>query len=157
MEEVLNMYKKIINNKNEMKDFGYRLAEILKNGDVLSLVGGMGAGKTTLTQFIGEGLDIKEYITSPTFSIVQSYQGKKEVNHIDLYRIEDARELESIDMDQYLYPEGITIIEWASRAPEYMPRNKMDIFIDSIDEEKREIRIEGKNNWEQKLIKELEV
>ncbi len=150
------MYKKIINDKNEMKEFGYCLADKLKSGDVLSLVGDMGAGKTTLTQFIGEKMGVVEYITSPTFSIVQSYKGEKELNHIDLYRIEDSRELESIDMDQYLYPEGITIIEWASRAPEYMPRNIVHLVIESLGKEKREIRIEGNSIWEKELIKELE-
>ena len=150
------MYKKIINNKNEMKIFGEKLARILKSGDVLSLAGGMGAGKTTLTQFVGKELGVSEYITSPTFSIVQSYGDNPVLNHLDLYRIEDPRELDSIDMDQYLYPDGITIIEWASRAPEYMPRNIMEINIEAIVDNSRKITIDGHNKWEEELIKELE-
>lgn len=76
------MYKKIINNKNEMKIFGEKLARILKSGDVLSLAGGMGAGKTTLTQFVGKELGVSEYITSPTFSIVQSYGDNPVLNRM---------------------------------------------------------------------------
>lgn len=150
------MYKKIINNKNEMKIFGEKLAGILKSGDVLSLVGGMGAGKTTLTQYVGKELGVEEYITSPTFSIVQIYGKDPVLNHLDLYRIEDPRELDSIDIDQYLYPDGITIIEWASRAPEYMPRNIMEINIEALEEDSRKITINGNNKWEKELIKELE-
>lgn len=149
------MYKLEINNKNEMKIFGNKLSKYLRPGDVLSLNGDMGAGKTTLTQFIGEGLGIEDYITSPTFSIVQSYGDDPELHHIDLYRLEDSREIESIDADYYLYPEGITIIEWAVRAAEYMPRDIIEIMIKKVDDEKRVILIEGKNRKEKRVIEEL--
>ena len=149
------MYKIKINDKNDMEKFGSCLAQFLSPGDVVSLIGEMGVGKTTLTQFIGEALGITSFITSPTFSIVQTYPGNIELNHLDLYRIENPQELEYIDIDQYMYPEGISIVEWAIRAPDYMPRNTIDITIKAVDSIQREVNIMGKNVREQMLIEEL--
>ena len=89
-----------IKNLKEMEKFGKFLSDHLKNKDVVSLKGDLGAGKTTLTNFIGKGLNISDYITSPTFNIVNSYYGDKELNHLDLYRIENPLELERIDYEK---------------------------------------------------------
>ena len=131
-----------IKNLKEMEKFGKFLSDHLKNKDVVSLKGDLGAGKTTLTNFIGKGLNISDYITSPTFNIVNSYYGDKELNHLDLYRIENPLELERIDYENYFYPEGISIIEWAKNGGYYIPEDIIEIEIKkSFDETGRIVDI----------------
>ena len=131
-----------IKNLKEMEKFGKFLSDHLKNKDVVSLKGDLGAGKTTLTNFIGKGLNISDYITSPTFNIVNSYYGDKELNHLDLYRIENPLELERIDYENYFYPEGISIIEWAENGGYYIPEDIIEIEIKkSFDETGRIVDI----------------
>ena len=116
----------------------------------------MGAGKTTFTKMFAEALNVENYVTSPTFSLVNTYYGSKELNHLDLYRLEDELEVESIDIDNYYYPNGVTIVEWADRAKSYLPRNYIEIKINKVDNNKREFIIEGRNKMEKKIIEGLE-
>lgn len=150
------MFKYISENLKDTEKFGEKLAKSLKKGDVISLIGDMGAGKTTLVQTIGKTLGIDDYITSPTFALVNTFYGDIELNHLDLYRMEDSREIESIDIDNYVYPYGISIIEWAERAKEYMPRNLVEIYIDKLGENKREFTIKENNKREKEIIEEIE-
>ena len=104
------MLEIILNSLDECNNFSKRFSKILKNGDVISLVGDLGAGKTTFTKFLGKNLGIGEDITSPTFNLVNLYSGKFEFNHMDLYRIDSPEELYQIDYENYFYPDGITVI-----------------------------------------------
>lgn len=149
------MFKYISNNEEETRILAYRLAEIIEDGMVISLNGEMGAGKTTFTQMFSKALNIDDYVTSPTFSLVNTYYGDRELNHLDLYRLEEAEEVESIDIDNYYYPSGITIVEWAERAKNYLPRDFIEIKIEKIDDNKREFTIEGRNRLEKKIIEGL--
>ena len=116
-------------------------AKALKEGDVFSLKGDLGAGKTTFVQFIGKHLDVEEYITSPTFSIVNIYDGNPTIFHLDLYRLEDPSELEALDFETYFYPEDeITFIEWAEKADYYLPDDLTEIEI-NITEQGRVLEI----------------
>ena len=145
----------ILNDLNDTEKFGQLFAKALKKQDVISLIGDLGAGKTTLTKSIAKSFGIKESVTSPTFSLVNTYYGDVELNHIDLYRLEDEMEIESLDIDELLYPEGITIIEWASQAQSYMPRNLIEIYIEKTGDVSRKIRIDGNNKREKEIIEEL--
>ena len=91
------MLEIILNSLDECDNFSKRFSKTLKNGDVISLVGDLGAGKTTFTKFLGKNLGIGEDITSPTFNLVNLYSGKFEFNHMDLYRIDSPEELYQID------------------------------------------------------------
>jgi len=95
----------IINNLNEMRDFAHKFASLLIDNDVINLIGDMGAGKTTLTNFIAEYFNIDDS-SSPTFSIVNIYEGDKTIYHLDLYRMEDPDELLEIDFETYFYPDN---------------------------------------------------
>lgn len=145
----------ILNNLKDTEKFGQILAKAFKKQDVVSLIGDLGTGKTTLTKSIAESFGIEENVTSPTFSLVNTYYGDVELNHIDLYRLEDEMEIESLDIDELLYPEGITIIEWASQAQSYMPRNLIEIYIEKTGDVSRKIRIDGNNKREKEIIEEL--
>ena len=145
-----------IKNLKEMEKFGKFLSDHLKNKDVVSLKGDLGAGKTTLTNFIGKGLNISDYITSPTFNIVNSYYGDKELNHLDLYRIENPLELERIDYENYFYPEGISIIEWAENGGYYIPEDIIEIEIKkSFDKTGKIVDIKENSHRGKELVEEL--
>jgi len=98
------------NSFEETVEFGRKLGSILKPGDVICLSGDLGTGKTALTNGIAKALGINSYITSPTFTLVNEYQGKYTLYHFDVYRIADPDEMFDIGFDEYINGEGITII-----------------------------------------------
>lgn len=131
----------IINNLEELKKFADKLAPILEDGDVINLKADMGAGKTTLVTAICKNYGIDD-TSSPTFALVNIYEGDRTVYHLDLYRFEDPDEILDIDFETYFYPEGaITFLEWAENVEGYLPDDMIDIEIKKIDENRREIRI----------------
>ena len=97
--------------------FGDQLGKCLKPGDIVLLFGDLGAGKTTLTQGIcqGLGLDKGEYIRSPTFTLVNLYQGRIPINHIDLYRLDSFAEIEALGLEDYLFSNSVSVIEWSEK------------------------------------------
>ena len=149
------MFELIVNSLEELESFSKKFSYILEKGDVVSLVGDLGAGKTTFTKFVGKYLDVYEYITSPTFNLVNIYNGKFEINHMDLYRIESPDELYQIDYENYFYPEGITLIEWAKNAGDLLPKKIIEVEILKIGENSRKIIIKGQNNRELEMIERL--
>lgn len=108
----------------DMQAFGRDFAARLAEGDVVLLHGDLGAGKTTLTQGIAAGLGVRDAVQSPTFTLVQEHQGRSlKLYHLDLYRLDDPSELESMGYETYLEPaDGVTVIEWPERAGEWLPQ-----------------------------------
>lgn len=110
---------------------GIRLAKEAKPGQVYTLIGDLGVGKTVLTQGIAQGLEIGEPICSPTFTIVQEYHsGRMPFYHFDVYRIGDVEEMDEIGFDDYVYGDGLTMIEWANLIEEILPREYTRITIE---------------------------
>lgn len=110
---------------------GKQLGQQAKPGEVYTLVGDLGVGKTVLTQGIAEGLGITEAICSPTFTIVQVYEeGRMPFYHFDVYRIGDVEEMDEIGYEDYFYGEGLTMIEWANLIEEILPPNRKEITIE---------------------------
>ncbi len=110
---------------------GKKLGENAKPGDVYTLLGDLGVGKTVLTQGIADGLGIKEAICSPTFTIVQVYdEGRMPFYHFDVYRIGDIEEMDEIGYEDYFYGDGLTIIEWANLIEEILPSKRKEITIE---------------------------
>ena len=110
---------------------GVRLAKEAKPGQVYTLIGDLGVGKTVLTQGIAQGLEIEEPICSPTFTIVQEYHsGRMPFYHFDVYRIGDVEEMDEIGFDDYIYGDGLTMIEWANLIEEILPREYTRITIE---------------------------
>ena len=109
---------------------GEKIGQNAKPGEVYTLVGDLGVGKTVLTQGIAHGLGITEPICSPTFTIVQVYEtGRMPFYHFDVYRIADIEEMDEIGYEDYFYGEGLTMIEWANLIEEILPPNRMEITI----------------------------
>ena len=110
---------------------GKKLGENAKPGEVYTLLGDLGVGKTVLTQGIADGLGIKEAICSPTFTIVQVYdEGRMPFYHFDVYRIGDIEEMDEIGYEDYLYGDGLTMIEWANLIEEILPSKRKEITIE---------------------------
>ncbi len=118
---------------------GAMCAKDAKIGDVFCLYGDVGAGKTAFTKGFAKALNIEDDVTSPTFNIVQVYEGTKTLYHFDVYRIDDINEMENIGFDDYLFGNGVCIIEWAEIVEELLPEDKIVVKItkDKTDENKR--------------------
>jgi len=139
------MKKYITKSADETRRFGELVAESLKPGDVVVLSGDLGAGKTVIASGIVKALTGKSHtVTSPTFTIVNEYDGNVKVNHFDFYRIKSSDELENIGIFEYLYSDAVNIVEWAERAPEVFGDDLfvLDIHINKINDSKREILVE---------------
>ena len=112
-----------VNSSEETLKLGTEFANNAKPGTVIALIGDLGVGKTVFTKGIARGLGITDNVTSPTFTILESYYGgKMPLHHFDVYRIGDVEEMEEVGFDDCVYSEGITIIEWAGIIEEIIPK-----------------------------------
>jgi tRNA threonylcarbamoyladenosine biosynthesis protein TsaE len=119
---------RIFKNEAETRAFGLRLAASARPGTVVALIGELGTGKTTLTKAVAEGLGVTESVTSPTFTIIKEYaSGRLPLYHFDLYRVGDAEEMYALGFEDYFYGDGVTVVEWADRAEELLPRDAIVI------------------------------
>ena len=121
---------------------GEEFAKTLRGGSVVALYGDLGAGKTTFAQGIAAGLGIKKRIISPTFIIVRKYRisGKRNFYHIDLYRIETEKDIEGLGLEEILNSkDSIVVVEWAEKLASKLPKNRIDIYFETIDDEERQI------------------
>ncbi|QIB70408.1 tRNA (adenosine(37)-N6)-threonylcarbamoyltransferase complex ATPase subunit type 1 TsaE [Aminipila butyrica] len=124
------MNKLVIKNEQETKEFGLKLADRLRPGSLVALIGDLGTGKTALTKYIAQGLGIQEAITSPTFTIVQEYhQGRLPLYHFDVYRVSDPDELFEIGYEEYFFGQGVSVVEWADLILELLPEEAIVIRI----------------------------
>ncbi|MBI3659527.1 tRNA (adenosine(37)-N6)-threonylcarbamoyltransferase complex ATPase subunit type 1 TsaE [Candidatus Acetothermia bacterium] len=128
-------------NADETRRIGRELAQELKPGDCLVLVGNLGAGKTTLVQGLAAGLGILESVVSPTFTLMREYQGRLPLYHVDAYRIKHLDELREIGLEDTMLAEGIVAIEWGEKAQELLPSGCIEISIDLLSDQYRKIRI----------------
>ena len=112
-------------NENELINLGKALGQLLEKQDVLILIGDLGAGKTTFTKGVAQGLDIDQMIKSPTYTIVREYEGRLPLYHLDVYRIGD--DPDSIDLDDFLFGEGVTVIEWGELLETSLPAGYLKV------------------------------
>lgn len=114
----------------ETFNIGKRIAGSVKGGEIFTLIGDLGVGKTVFTQGFAKGLGIEEAVNSPTFTIVQVYEaGRVPFYHFDVYRIGDVDEMDEIGYEDYFYGEGVSIIEWADLIKEIIPDSAKRIEI----------------------------
>lgn len=119
-------------NEEELMALGENIGRILKKQDVVVLTGDLGAGKTTLTKGLARGLGITQMIKSPTYTIVREYEGRLPLYHLDVYRIGD--DPDSIDLDEFLFGQGVTVIEWGELLNDSLPNDYLEIVIRKVDD-----------------------
>ncbi len=127
----------------ETEELGRRIGEKLRKGAVVSLRGSLGAGKTVISKGIARALSIGEAIVSPTFTLVQEYEGREKLYHLDIYRLSGEDEFESMGGEEFLYPDGITLIEWSEKIDSMLPDGTVFISITINDDLSRSIEIKG--------------
>ena len=129
----------ITNNQEETILLGNKIGKLLKKGDVILLDGDLGAGKTTFTKGIGEALNIKRTINSPTFTIMKMYNGDINLYHMDLYRLDGLGM--DFDLEEYIFGDGISVIEWPNQAIDLLPDQYLLIEIFRTDLDGRRVSI----------------
>ncbi|MDD4779668.1 MAG: tRNA (adenosine(37)-N6)-threonylcarbamoyltransferase complex ATPase subunit type 1 TsaE [Tissierellia bacterium] len=144
-----------IRDLKDTEKIGKVIAGALEKGSVVCLDGDLGAGKTTLTQFIAREFGVNEYVTSPTFTIIKEYEGKLPFYHMDVYRIESEDDMYDLGYEEYIYSDGVTIIEWSNNIINMLPENRINIYIQRGYGETRILNIIGKGLVYDKLIEEL--
>lgn len=141
-------------------NIGFQIGQMCKSGDIICLVGDLGTGKTHLTKGIAKGLNIDDHITSPTFTIVNEYNGRLKLYHFDVYRVNDPDEIEAIGFDEYIFSDGVSIIEWANYIEDLIPKeDALYIYINKIENassNKREIKFSF-TNPKYNYIKEITI
>ncbi len=133
------MQKIISSSREETLKVGEAIGKKLKKGDIISLTGPLGAGKTVIIKGIAKSLNIEEEITSPSFTIISQYNGRLKLYHIDLYRIDNILEIEDLGFEEILYSDGVTAIEWGEKAESLLPDETIKISINIGQNQTREI------------------
>jgi len=129
----------ITKSPEETKNLGKEVSKLAKPGDLFAFYGELGAGKTCFIQGISRGLEVKDYVTSPSFTIINEYQGKIPIFHFDLFRLNNAEEILELGYEEYFYGEGLTVIEWAEKIGQLLPKEHLKIDIKFKDRYKRAI------------------
>lgn len=146
-------YKVMAHSESETKRIAQSIVKRLNPGDIVTLSGELGAGKTTFTKGIAEGLAIRRPVTSPTFTIIKEYEGNIPLYHMDAYRLEHSEE--DIGFDEYFFGKGISVVEWAHFIEDFLPEERLNIEINYIDEHSRTIRFDPIGEYYKKVIKKF--
>ena len=139
----------------ETQKLGRQIGKLASPGDILLLTGKLGAGKTCLTQGIARGLGITENTPSPSFVLVREFYGRLPLYHMDLYRLDNIDEIADLGLDDYLYGNGVCVIEWAEKGIRLMPPEYLLIMIDYNDDTERRLRFEPHGRRYSELVAKL--
>jgi tRNA threonylcarbamoyladenosine biosynthesis protein TsaE len=155
MEETFSL---LIRHLEEMRLFGRMIGEMARAGDVICLEGDLGAGKTTLTQAIAQGLEVPadQYVTSPSFAIFHEYPGRIPLYHMDFYRLHGPDEIEELGLDEYFYLDGLTVIEWPARATGLLPVDCLVLELANPGDDSRMVHCVCRGSWPERIATLLE-
>jgi tRNA threonylcarbamoyladenosine biosynthesis protein TsaE len=136
---------------------GERLGRLLTTGDVVALVGDLGSGKTWFTKglALGMGVPSETVVTSPTFALVNEYEGRLNLFHMDAYRLDSVAGFVDAGLDEYFYEEGVVALEWADRWPELLPNWTVLVEIALIDDHSREITLSGHHRRAHDILQKM--
>jgi tRNA threonylcarbamoyladenosine biosynthesis protein TsaE len=139
----------------ETRQLGVRLGELAEPGDIYLLSGKLGAGKTCLTQGIAWGLGSREYALSPTFVLMREIKGRIDLYHVDLYRLERIEEISDLGLDEYLYGQGLSVIEWAEKGLPVLPAEHLMVRIEYAGDECRNFEFTARGKRYEQLLARL--
>jgi tRNA threonylcarbamoyladenosine biosynthesis protein TsaE len=139
----------------QTQKFGVNIGEVALAGDIFLLVGGLGAGKTCLTQGIAWGLGIKEYAVSPSFVLVRELYGRLPLYHIDLYRLDRIEEILELGLDEYLYGSGVCVVEWAEKGLAMLPAEHLLIQISYLSDTERSFQLKPSGQRYREILEQL--
>ncbi|MEW5768253.1 MAG: tRNA (adenosine(37)-N6)-threonylcarbamoyltransferase complex ATPase subunit type 1 TsaE [bacterium] len=145
----------ITHSPEETRKLGEEIGKRLERGDIISLSGELGTGKTCFAQGIGRGLGITEGIRSPTFIIINEYQGRLPLYHIDLYRLEGSSRIYELGYEEYLYGEGVCVIEWGEKINELLPPEHLSVNFTWMNDTQRQIQFFSSGKRFQGLLPQI--
>lgn len=141
----------------QTRAWGKRLGKLLRGGEIVGLTGELGVGKTCFVRGVAEGVDVdsRAWIRSPTFTLINEYLGRLPVYHIDLYRVESREELEGLNLREYLYSEGVSVIEWFDHLPAGEVDECLEIALAHTGAGTRELKFTARGERYEKIIDDL--
>lgn len=129
----------------ETIELGKKIGSLLKKGDIIAMQGTLAAGKTTITKGIAQSLGVKDEITSPTFCLISEYEGKMPLYHMDVYRLEGGEDFINLGVEDFMYGNGVSLIEWSEKVMDELPKKTIILKIEPIEgTTERNITLE---NW----------
>ena len=146
------------NSDHKTINVGRKLGELLREGDVIALVGRLGSGKTWFTKGLALGIEVSRntIVTSPSFSLLNTYEGRCPLFHIDAYRLERLSDFLSAGLDEYFYKDGIVAMEWADRWPEILPDRTVRVELAIVDHSSRKIALSGHHRRAVEVLESVE-
>ncbi|MBH0171632.1 MULTISPECIES: tRNA (adenosine(37)-N6)-threonylcarbamoyltransferase complex ATPase subunit type 1 TsaE [Fictibacillus] len=149
----MSTYQYETKSAEETMSFAEKLGSILQKGDVLTLAGDLGAGKTTFTKGLAKGLGVTRTVNSPTFTIIKEYSGRLPLYHMDVYRLEDSDE--DLGFEEYFSGDGVCVVEWAVFIEDYLPEERLELVISHKGDDKREIQLKPIGSRYEERVKEI--
>ncbi len=151
----MNHLEIISHSPEQTQKFGVGIGELALPGDTFLLVGGLGTGKTCLTQGIAWGLNIEEYAVSPSFVVIRELQGRLPLYHIDFYRLDHLEEIAQLGLDDYLYGNGVCVVEWAEKGVSLLPVEHLLIEISYLSDTERGFKLKPSGKRYCKIVTQL--
>lgn len=151
----LNCLELISHSPEETQNLGVSIGQLARPGDIILLVGNLGAGKTCLTQGIAWGLGSQEYAMSPSFMLVRELYGRMPLYHIDLYRLDHLEEIAELGLDEYFYGHGVSVVEWAEKGWDVLPEEHLLIEISHLSDTERRLQLKPSGQRYQELLGQL--
>jgi tRNA threonylcarbamoyladenosine biosynthesis protein TsaE len=149
----MSTYQYETKSAEETMSFAEKLGSILQKGDVLTLAGDLGAGKTTFTKGLAKGLEVTRTVNSPTFTIIKEYSGRLPLYHMDAYRLEDSDE--DLGFEEYFSGDGVCVVEWAVFIEDYLPEERLELVISHKGDDEREIQLKPIGSRYEERVKEI--
>jgi tRNA threonylcarbamoyladenosine biosynthesis protein TsaE len=151
----MNHLEIISHSPEQTQKFGVRIGELAVPGDIFLLMGGLGAGKTCLTQGIAWGLDIEEYAVSPSFVVIRELHGRLPLYHIDFYRLDHLEEIAELGLDDYLYGNGVCVVEWAEKGLSLLPQEHLLIEMSYLADTERSLKLKPSGKRYRQIVAQL--
>jgi len=151
----MNHLEIISHSPEQTQEIGVSIGKLALPGDNFLLVGGLGAGKTCLTQGIAWGLDIKEYAASPSFVVIRELKGRLPLYHIDFYRLDHLEEIAELGLDDYLYGNGVCVVEWAEKGLSLLPPEHLLIEMDYVSDTERSLKLKPSGKRYRQIVAQL--